>query len=70
MGKIEDKMWELWNEYSTIKDVLIISRRDFKREIERIDIQLSRGLKRGYKLGMEKTSLKHTCANEGGKDEV
>ena len=40
MGRISDKMWELYNEYS-IKGVLIISRSDFEREIERIDIQLS-----------------------------
>jgi len=40
MGRISDKMWELYNEYGT-KGVLIISREDFKREIERIDIQLS-----------------------------
>ena len=41
MGKITNKLWELYNEYSGLHGVLIISKEDFKREIERIEIQLS-----------------------------
>ena len=35
---LKDNLWQLYNEYS-IKGVLIISREDFHREVERICIQ-------------------------------
>ncbi len=36
--KLNDGLWELYNEYC-IKGVMIISHSDFKREAERISIQ-------------------------------
>lgn len=35
---LNSNLWQLYNEYS-VKGVMIISRADFKREIERICIQ-------------------------------
>ena len=40
MGNVCNKLWEMYNNYSNIKRVLIISREDFDMEINRIEKEL------------------------------